>query len=61
MADQKYKALERRIKEASSEEEINELCRSFEYLAISLIQRSSLKVLTNIMNDIGLWFKSHCD
>lgn len=55
---EKYKAIEKMIRADGPLDDISELLQSFEYLAIKLVQNGSVKVLGNVMRDIGLWFAS---
>ncbi|MBP5775912.1 MAG: hypothetical protein J6W36_09480 [Clostridiales bacterium] len=54
----KYKKLEEQLYGDLPEEELNLLCQSFEYLAIKLIEGQDIKVVWNVVNDIGKWFLS---
>ena len=54
----KYKQLEKNL---YSDELRDTLCQSFEYVAIKLIEDSSIKVIWNVVNDIGKWFLSRTE
>ena len=53
---EKYKQLEKRLYTDGSLEDLTPFCQSFDYLAIKLIQGHGIKVIWNVVNDIGKWF-----
>lgn len=54
----KYRYIERQLYSNVPLTDLIPLCESFEYLAIKLIRGRSVKVLGNVMRDIGRWFLS---
>lgn len=56
----KYKQLEKNLY-SDELRDIVPLCQPFEYVAIKLIEDSSIKVIWNVANDIGKWFLSRTE
>lgn len=56
----KYKQLEKNLYSDELRDMVP-LCQSFEYVAIKLIEDSSIKVIWNVVNDIGKWFLSRTE
>ena len=56
----KYKQLEKNLYSDELRDMVP-LCQSFEYVAIKLIEDSSIKVIWNVANDIGKWFLSRTE
>ena len=54
----KYKHLEKQLYSNAPLSGLFPLCESFEYLAISLVQKKNTKVLCKVMSDIGRWLLS---
>ena len=54
----KYRHIERQLYSEVPLTDLIPLCESFEYLAIKLIRGRNVKVLGNVMRDIGRWFLS---
>ena len=57
----KYKQLEKHLYSDKPLCDMVPLCQSFEYVAIKLIEDSSIKVIWNVVNDIGKWFLSRTE
>ena len=56
----KYKQLEKNLYSDELCDKVP-LCQPFEYVAIKLIEDSSIKVIWNVANDIGKWFLSRTE
>ena len=56
----KYKQLEKNLYSDELRDMVP-LCQPFEYVAIKLIEDSSIKVIWNVANDIGKWFLSRTE
>ena len=56
----KYKQLEKNLYSDELRDMVP-LCQPFEYVAIKLIEDSSIKVIWNVVNDIGKWFLSRTE
>ncbi len=56
----KYKQLEKNLYSDELHDMVP-LCQPFEYVAIKLIEDSSIKVIWNVANDIGKWFLSRTE
>ncbi len=56
----KYKQLEKNLY-SDELRDMLPLCQPFEYVAIKLIEDSSIKVIWNVVNDIGKWFLSRTE
>ena len=57
----KYKHIEKQLYSGVPLSDLSSLCESFEYLALTLIQKKSINVLGTVMNDIGRWFLSRTE
>ena len=57
----KYKQLEKHLYSDEPLCDMVPLCQPFEYVAIKLIEDSSIKVIWNVVNDIGKWFLSRTE
>ena len=57
----KYKHLEKQLYSNAPLSGLFPLCESFEYLAISLVQKKNTKVLCKVMSDIGRWLLSRTE